>query len=126
MIAFAAQPSLQGQAVISLDAAEALGAMVQQLGIGFAIGFAVRTLFAAVELAGAAVGFQMGLGFAAFFDPSINAQSSAVARFFGHLAALLFIVLNGHLLVLMAVQKSFDAFPVSATPFSGRGHDETA
>ena len=79
--------------------------MFQQLGIGFAIGFAVRTLFAAVELAGAAVGFQMGLGFAAFFDPSINAQSSAVARFFGH----------------MAVQKSFDAFPVSATPFLAVG-----
>lgn len=121
LIAFAAQPSLQGQAVISLDAAEALGAVLQQLGIGFAIGFAVRILFAAVELAGAAVGFQMGLGFAAFFDPSINPQSSAVARFFGHMAALLFIVLNGHLLVLMAVQKSFDAFPVSATPFLAVG-----
>jgi flagellar biosynthetic protein FliR len=58
------------------------------------------------------VGFQMGLNFAAFFDPSLNAQSSAVARFFGQMATFLFIVMNGHLMILMAVIKSFDAFPV--------------
>jgi flagellar biosynthetic protein FliR len=85
---------------------------VQQVGIGLAIGFAVRVVFAAVELAGEVVGFQMGLNFAAFFDPSLNSQSSAVARFFGQMASLLFVVMNGHLMVLMAVNKSFEAFPI--------------
>jgi flagellar biosynthetic protein FliR len=65
-----------------------------------------------VELAGEVVGFQMGLNFASFFDPSFNTQSSAVAKFFGHMAAFLFIVMNGHLLVILAVVKSFKAFPV--------------
>lgn len=111
-IAFAAQPSLQGQPIISINGPEALGAVVQQVGIGLAIGFTVRLVFAAVELAGDAVGFQMGLNFAAFFDPSLNSQSSAVARFFGHMATFLFIVMNGHLMVMMAVIKSFEAFPV--------------
>ncbi|NMM15498.1 MAG: flagellar biosynthetic protein FliR [Rhodoferax sp.] len=111
-IAFAAQPSLQGQPVISINGPEALGAVIQQVGIGLAIGFTVRLVFAAVELAGEVVGFQMGLNFAAFFDPSLNTQSSAVARFFGHMAAFLFIVMNGHLMVMMAVIKSFEAFPV--------------
>ena len=69
-------------------------------------------ILAAVELAGEVVGFQMGLNFAAFFDPAANAQTSAVARFFGHMAALLFVVLNGHLVVLMAVIRSFEVFPV--------------
>jgi flagellar biosynthetic protein FliR len=59
------------------------------------------------------VGFQMGLNFAAFFDPSLNAQTSAVARFFGYMASLLFVVLNGHLMVLMAVTRSFEVFPVT-------------
>lgn len=111
-IAFAAQPSLQGQPIISINGPEALGAVVQQVGIGLAIGFTVRLVFAAVELAGDAVGFQMGLNFAAFFDPSLNSQSSAVARFFGHMATFLFVVMNGHLMVMMAVIKSFEAFPV--------------
>lgn len=111
-IAFAAQPSLQGQPIISINGPEALGAVVQQVGIGLAIGFTVRLVFAAVELAGEVVGFQMGLNFAAFFDPSLNSQSSAVARFFGHMATFVFIVMNGHLMVMMAVIKSFEAFPV--------------
>jgi flagellar biosynthetic protein FliR len=112
LIAFAAQPTLQGQPLVSLDGPQALGAVIQQVGIGLAIGFTVRLILAAVELAGEVVGFQMGLNFAAFFDPSANAQTSAVARFFGQIAALLFVVLNGHLLVLMAVIRSFEAFPV--------------
>jgi flagellar biosynthetic protein FliR len=39
---------------------------------------------------------------------------SAVARFFGHIATLFFVVINGHLMVLMAVVKSFDRFPVDS------------
>lgn len=89
-----------------------MGAVFQQVGVGLAIGFAIRIVFAAVELAGEVVGFQMGLNFASFFDPSLNTQSSAVARFFGQMATFMFVVMNGHLLVLMTVVKSFDAFPV--------------
>ena len=54
----------------------------------------------------------MGLNFAAFFDPTLNAQSSAVARFFGQMTSLLFVVMNGHLMVLVAVNRSFQSFPV--------------
>ena len=53
----------------------------------------------------------MGQNFASFFDPASNAQISAVARFFGHMTMLLFVVINGHLLILMAVVKSFERFP---------------
>jgi flagellar biosynthetic protein FliR len=103
---------LQGQAMISITGPEALGAVAQQVGIGLAIGFTVRMVFAAVELAGEVVGSQMGLGFASFFNPALSTQSNAVGGFFGHMAAFLFVVMNGHLMVLMAVIKSFQAFPV--------------
>jgi flagellar biosynthetic protein FliR len=86
--------------------------VLQQVGIGLAIGFTVRLVFAVFELAGQVVGFQMGLGFAAFFDPASSAQSSAMGRFYANMAALLFLALNGHLMVIMAVVNSFAAFPV--------------
>lgn len=111
-VALAALPTLGNQPVISITGAGAMGAVVQQVGVGLAIGFVIRMVFAAVELAGEVVGFQMGLSFASFFDPSLNTQSSAVARFFGQMATFMFIVVNGHLLVLMAVVTSFDSFPV--------------
>lgn len=112
LVAVASQASLPSMPIIGFNDADALGAVVQQVVIGLSIGFAVRVVFAAMELAGEVVGFQMGLNFAAFFDPSMNAQSSALGRFFGQLAALLFVVLNGHVMVLMAVTRSFEAFPV--------------
>ncbi len=111
-VAFAAQPSLEGQTVISINDAGAFGAVLQQVGVGLAIGFAIRVVFAAMELAGELVGFQMGLSFASFFDPTMGGQTSAVAQFFGQMATFMFIVMNGHLLVMMTIITSFTAFPV--------------
>ncbi|MBX9961189.1 MAG: flagellar biosynthetic protein FliR [Burkholderiaceae bacterium] len=113
LVALSAQATLPPMPVIDLNGPAVLGVVIQQVGIGLAIGFVVRVVFAAFELAGEVVGFQMGLNFAAFFDPALNNQSSAVARFFAYMASLLFVVLNGHLLVLMAVTRSFEVFPVT-------------
>jgi flagellar biosynthetic protein FliR len=110
-VALAAQPSLVGQTVVGINDAGAFGAVMQQVGIGLTIGFAIRVVFSAVELAGELVGFQMGLSFASFFDPTMGGQTSAVARFFGQMATFMFIVMNGHVLVLMTVITSFHAFP---------------
>ncbi|OYQ43262.1 flagellar biosynthetic protein FliR [Rhodoferax sp. TH121] len=112
-VALACQATIPSSLNYSIASPDALAVVFQQVLIGLSIGFAVRLVFAAVELAGEVVGFQMGLNFASFFDPSMNSQSSAVARFFGQMATLLFVVLNGHIMVLLAVTKSFDAFPVS-------------
>lgn len=112
LIALVAQPSLPPMPVIALDGAAAIGAVVQQVGVGLAIGFAVRVVFSALELAGEVIGFQMGLNFAAFFDPMTNAQSSATARFYNQMAALLFLALNAHLWLVLAITQSFQAFPV--------------
>jgi flagellar biosynthetic protein FliR len=111
-VALATQASLPDMPVIGFDDPQVMGVVVQQVGVGLAIGFAFRLVFSAVELAGEVVGFQMGLNFAAFFDPTINAQSSAVARFFGQMTSLLFLAMNGHLMVLMAITRSFHSFPL--------------
>ena len=113
LVALCAQGVLVNQPIVDINGRDAIGAVVQQVVIGLSIGFAVRVVFSSVELAGEIIGLQMGLNFASFFDPTSNAQVSAVARFFGHMAVLLFVVINGHLLILMAVIKSFDRFPVN-------------
>ena len=112
LVALAAQPTLADQPTLSLNHPAALGWVVQQVGVGLALGFAIRLVFASIELAGELVGLQMGLNFASFFDPTSNTQGSAVARFFNHTTVLLFVVLNGHLLVLAAVVRSFELFPL--------------
>ncbi len=112
LVALASQASLPQADIIGFNDPRALGVLMQQLGVGLSIGFAVRLVFAAVELAGEVVSFQMGLNFASFFDPAMSTQSSAVAIFFSQMTSLLFVVMNGHLMVLMAVNRSFQAFPI--------------
>ena len=118
MIALAAQPMLPQMPAVALDTPVAMVLVMQQVLIGLTIGFAVRIVFAAVEFAGEIVGLQMGLNFAGFFDPVSAGTATATSRFFGTVVAWLFIVINGHLAVIAAVIKSFEAFPVGPQPFA--------
>ena len=118
LITLCAQSSLPVMPVVPLDSAAALLLLVQQLLIGISLGFAVRIVFTAIELAGELIGLQMGLNFAGFFDPASGGQTTAVSRFYGICVSWLFIVINGHLLMIAAVVRSFDAFPVGPEPFA--------
>jgi flagellar biosynthesis protein FliR len=118
LVALAAQASLPTMPPVALDSWLAFMLVVQQLLIGISLGFAVRLVFAAIELAGEIVGLQMGLNFAGFFDPMTASQTTATSRFFGAIVGWLFIVINGHLLVIAALVNSFDAFPISGEPFA--------
>lgn len=114
LVAVCAQAVLD-QPMVAVNSPEAIPCVIQQVGIGIAIGLAARLIIAAMEVAGEAIGLQMGLSFASFFDPTSGAQLSAISRFLVQIFTLFFIVVNGHLVVLMAVIKSFDAFPVGSS-----------
>jgi flagellar biosynthetic protein FliR len=118
LVALAAQPSLPPMPVVPLDSPLAFAIVAQQVLIGLAIGFAVRVVFAAIEYAGETIGLQMGLNFAGFFDPVSASSATATSRFYGTMVAWLFIVINGHLLVLAALLQSFEAFPVGPEPLA--------
>jgi flagellar biosynthetic protein FliR len=118
LVALAAQAALPPMAPVALDSWLAFQLVVQQLLIGISLGFAVRLVFAAIELAGELVGLQMGLNFAGFFDPVTASQTTATSRFFGAIVGWLFIVINGHLLIIAALVNSFKAFPVDGEPFA--------
>ncbi|MDO9316120.1 MAG: flagellar biosynthetic protein FliR [Burkholderiaceae bacterium] len=118
LIAVAVQPSLPPMPVVALDSAQALILVMQQVLIGVSMAFAVRIVFSAVEFAGEIGGLQMGLNFAGFFDPATSSQATAMSTFYSVSVSWLFIVINGHLLLISAVVQSFHAFPVGAEPFA--------
>jgi len=117
-ISLAAQASMPAMPNTAMDSAAAVGLVLQQVLIGTALGFAVRLVFAAVELAGELIGLQMGLNFAGFFDPTTASTGTASARFFGTMVAFLFIIINGHLAILAVLVRSFEVFPVGEDPFA--------
>lgn len=101
-----------------LDPASAQGMFVlmQQIVAGLIMGFAIRLIFTAVEMAGDLAGMQMGLGFASFYDPQNASYTPVIAQFLGIIAALVFITVDGHLYMLSALSESFRDFPISASP----------
>ncbi|PPC81199.1 MAG: flagellar biosynthetic protein FliR [Methylotenera sp.] len=103
-------PSIPKFEIFSLDG---LLILIQQLIIGFAIGFSMRLVFSAVDLAGQLIGLTMGLGFAQFFDPQTNGQSTALNQFLVLLAMLVFLSLDGHLIIVTAMANSFITMPIS-------------
>jgi flagellar biosynthetic protein FliR len=118
LITVCAQASLPDMPTVALDSAAALLLVVQQLLVGLTLACAARIVFTAIEFAGELIGLQMGLNFAGFFDPMTGGQTTAVSKFFGISISWLFIVINGHLLLISAVVQSFHAFPVGPEPFA--------
>ncbi len=78
--------------------------------IGFVIGFIARVILSSVEVAGEAIGLQMGLSFAGFFDPN-SGQLNAVSRLLNTLSLYAFVAIGGPVLLVAAVVQSFEVIP---------------
>lgn len=114
-------PLLAPMPAIPPASAPGLLVVAQQLMIGAAMGIAMRVVFTALELAGHIMGLQMGLGFATFFDPQNSAQIPVMGQFMGLMGILLFLAINGHLMVVTALVDSFEAFPIGLQPVASEG-----
>lgn len=95
--------------------------LLQQILAGVLMGFGIKVVFAAVDMAGNVIGLQMGLSFASFIDPVNSNQTPLIGSFLNLLTTLLFLALDGHLALLAAATRSFDLLPISTQFFSGVG-----
>jgi flagellar biosynthetic protein FliR len=92
--------------------------LAQEMLIGLGMGFTMRVVFAAIEMAGEVSSLTMGLGFASFFDPNTAGRSSAVSQMLTLIATMAFLAMNAHLVLLETLAESFITMPISATPMS--------
>jgi len=95
--------------------------IANQILIGLLIGFSVRIIFSALETGGYMIGQTMGLGFAQMMDPANGVTIPVVSQFYTVLATLVFLLLNGHLLMLGVLVESFSTIPVGGDGLSNDG-----
>ncbi|HMM51124.1 MAG: flagellar biosynthetic protein FliR [Burkholderiales bacterium] len=110
MLAALAAPLLPPAPAADLGAPAGWLAVASEALIGFAIGFVARAILASVEVAGEAVGLQMGLSFAGFFDPE-SGQLNAVSRLMNTLSLWAFVTIGGPALMVAAAVHSFEVIP---------------
>jgi flagellar biosynthetic protein FliR len=92
-----------GLATFVAVAAEAL--------IGLAMGFILQIAFAAPMIASEVIGTSMGIGFASAIDPQNGRSTPALGQFFSVLLTLLFLSVNGHLVLVDMLVRSYTVLP---------------
>ncbi|MDG6777647.1 flagellar biosynthetic protein FliR [Thiomicrorhabdus sp. zzn3] len=86
--------------------------LVQQILIGLVMGTVFLIVFQAFVMAGHLIATAMGLAFAQMVDPATGVNSPIVSQYFTIIVTLLFLALNGHLLVIQVVVDSFEYLPI--------------
>lgn len=85
--------------------------VAEQLLAGIGLGFATSVFFQLFVVAGQFMGMQMGLGFAMMADPVNGVQVTAWSQFYLLLVSLLYLAVNGHLLLLEVLVRGFEVYP---------------
>ena len=91
--------------------------MIQQIVIGLTLGFFLQVVFHLFVLARQFMAMKMGLGFASMNDPANGVTVTVISQYYLILTTLLFLSVNGHLVVFQMVIESFTTFPISDQGF---------
>jgi len=111
-------PSLPDMPVVEPMSATGLLFAGQQVVIGFAMGFILQMVFGAVVIAGQSLAMTMGLGFAMAVDPQNGVQVPVLSQLYVIFATLLFLTIDGHLILIQVLADSFILLPVGLTGWS--------
>jgi len=112
LIAALVAPSLPAPPVDNLLSGAGVLMGIREIGVGLVLGFIVQMAFGAAVFAGQAISMTMGLGFAMAVDPQNGVQVPVVSQLYVILATLLFLALDGHLLLIAAVVESYQLIPI--------------
>ncbi|MCB9365984.1 MAG: flagellar biosynthetic protein FliR [Calditrichaeota bacterium] len=87
---------------------------------GLLMGFAGQFIFFAIDVCGRIIGLQSGLSIVSTIDPNSEIQSDVLTQIYEMLAILVFLSLDGHLMMLEAVRASFDAIAIGGLSLDGK------
>ena len=101
------------------DSAIEIGiAVIHEILYGVGMGLTIRLIMSAIEAAGAICGINMGLSLNVFVDPTSGEESMTLGSLMGLCAALMFLSLDGHHLIIQTLMGHFEVFPVGQMSYT--------
>lgn len=94
---------------------------LQELLAGMVMGFMVNMAFSAVQVAGQLIDVPMGFGMVNVLDPQTGIRMPVIGQLQQIIALWIFLLVDGHHLLLRALIESYQFLPVGGTPFFLRG-----
>lgn len=89
--------------------------VVEQMLIGIVLGFTLHIMFQIFAIGGQMIANQMGLGFASVNDPANGVSIVVVGQYYMMLSMMLFVTMNGHLIMFQTLAESFTVLPVGVS-----------
>lgn len=89
-----------------------------ELSLGWLLGFIASTAVWAAQLTGHLVGQEIGFNIGEVFDPISDTPGSPISQLFFTVALLVFVLLGGHHLLVLAFAQSFEIAPLAHFPVS--------
>ena len=118
-IAFVIFPSLALQiTVLPRTPIEYFILVLKELAIGLLIGFLATAIFSGFQLGGRYMSIHMGLAMARILDPFTNVQNTVMGQMLGLVVLTVFLIMNGHHLILRALYTSFVKIPPMTIAFN--------
>ncbi len=111
-------PMIPAVPTIDVFSPESVLIILHQLIIGVAMGFALQLVMTAVITGGQTIALQMGLGFAVMVDPQNGSQAPVMSQYYILMVILVFLGLDGHLVILEVLADSFRTIPIAVTGLS--------
>jgi flagellar biosynthetic protein FliR len=91
----------------------------EEMFIGAVLGLSVRLIMSSLQVAGAVIAQQMGLGFVTAVDPTLGQQNVVVGNFLAMLGVTLIFATDLHHLVIAALNDSYTLFAPGEVPLLG-------
>jgi len=88
------------------------GLIIKEVLVGLILGYVSMLTFSSVRVAGEMIDLTMGFSMASLFDPQNQTRITLVGQFMYIVAILLFLAIDGHHSLLLAVQQSFNLVPL--------------
>ncbi|HEY6257071.1 MAG TPA: flagellar biosynthetic protein FliR [Xanthobacteraceae bacterium] len=96
-----------------------VGMLGEEMFIGAVLGLSVRLIISSLQVAGAVIAQQMGLGFVTAVDPTLGQQGAIVGNFLAMLGVTLIFATDLHHLVIAATNDSYVLFAPGEIPLLG-------
>lgn len=113
-------PVIHKPAVITDNLFIYTGMMLKEVAVGLLLGFFAILVFVSVQFAGHLMDIQIGYGIVNIIEPQSGTQVSLIAQFIYLFAILIFLLFNGHHILIKALMNSYGVVPLASFGFSGK------
>ncbi|MGL4730161.1 MAG: fused FliR family export protein/FlhB family type III secretion system protein [Clostridium sp.] len=91
--------------------------ILKEIVVGLLLGFITTIVFQIAQMAGQFLDFQVSFSMSAVFDPLSNETATILGRFFYMLCMSVFLLIDGHHLVITSLAESFNIVGIGALNF---------